>query len=88
MKRLNNKRLIKKIQKINDVRLLPHEIKFLDALIEAKKYNKKILVYWGRGSQRSLDRVCLMLSVYPKALFPKKTKLIPLKRKRNILKKI
>ncbi len=74
---IKNKEIIDRIQKINDIKLLPCEIKFLDALIEAKKQDKKIMLRLARQSSRTLDRVCLLYSVYPKPLFPKIVKYKP-----------
>lgn len=79
---MNNRDIIDRIQKINDIKLLPYEIKFLYELIEAKKQDKKIIIRLARQSSRTLNRVVLLYSVYPKPLLPKKVKYKPSKKKK------
>ena len=59
---MSNLTNIKHLKEINKIKLLPIEIRYLDALLEAAENGKKLIIYGGRQSSRSLSRVDLMYS--------------------------
>ncbi len=55
---------INKILKIYKIKLLPIEIRYLDALLELAESGKKLIIYGGRQPSRSLSKVDLIYSMY------------------------
>lgn len=58
-----NIKLINKIEKIFDLKLFSYEKEFLDALIEARKQDKNVVVRVGRHPKSNLSRVLLIYSL-------------------------
>lgn len=58
-----NIKLINKIEKIFDLKLFSYEKEFLDALIEARKQDKNVVVRVARHPKNALSRVLLIYSL-------------------------
>jgi len=58
-----NGELINKIENIFDIKLFSYEKEFLDALIEARKQDKNVVVRLARHPRSHLSRVLLIYSL-------------------------
>lgn len=64
VKMTKNKKIIDEMQRISGISLLYYEIEYLDALIEAAKQNKKLIIKRARESSRSFLRADTLFMIY------------------------
>lgn len=64
MKELVNKKLINDIERIFEINLFSYEKKFIDALIEARKNDKRVIIRSARMNRASFSRALLIYSLY------------------------
>lgn len=64
MKELVNKKLINDIERIFEINLFSYEKKFIDALIEARRNDKKVIIRSARMNRTSFSRALLIYSLY------------------------
>lgn len=70
---IKNKEIIKNIEEIFKIKLFSYEKQFLDTLIEAEKYHKKLFFIFGRQSNRSCSRSILLYILYKESKILEKT---------------